>query len=178
MAGAASTDPQRLGDIGGSLESFDAALAVRPSLRPYLWQRGLSLYYLQQYEEAAQQFRDDVAVNPADTEESIWCFLSEAQLRGPDKARESFLQAVMRAAYKCFKDGSDPSAIVEAAAGDTVGHAAFYAWLYVGLWHEAQGDADAAQAAIGRAVQTDYARGSGDYMAALARVHLHQRGWA
>ena len=35
-------------------------------------QRGLSLYYVGQFEEGAQQFRDDVAVNPADTEESIW----------------------------------------------------------------------------------------------------------
>ena len=36
-------------------------------------QRGLSLYYVKQYEEGARQFRDDVAVNPSDTEESIWC---------------------------------------------------------------------------------------------------------
>ena len=36
-------------------------------------QRGLSLYYVGQYEEGARQFRDDVAVNPSDTEESIWC---------------------------------------------------------------------------------------------------------
>lgn len=41
-------------------------------MRPYLWQRGLSLYYVGQYEEGAKQFRDDVAVNPNDTEESIW----------------------------------------------------------------------------------------------------------
>ena len=59
---------------------------------PFL-QRGLSLYYVQQFAEAAQQFRDDVAVNPADTEESIWAFLSEAQLLGPDRARAQFLQA-------------------------------------------------------------------------------------
>lgn len=38
------------------------------------------------------QFRYDVAVNPNDTEESIWAFLCEAQLVGPDKARENWLQ--------------------------------------------------------------------------------------
>jgi hypothetical protein len=36
----------------------------------------------------AAQFRDDVAVNPNDTEESIWTFLCEAQLLGADKAAE------------------------------------------------------------------------------------------
>lgn len=155
-------------DVEGSVADFDAALAARPAIRPYLWQRGLSLYYLQQYEEGAQQagaaqhlaapaaalltaaalggpahaesgsascsllyaavrggttrhfqpaayrhaalarslppahlpchaahavqFRDDVAVNPNDTEESIWAFLCEAQLAGPETARQQFLQ--------------------------------------------------------------------------------------
>ena len=55
-----------------SIEDFDAALAASPQLLPYLWQRGLSLYYVGRYQEGAKQFRDDVAVNPNDTEESIW----------------------------------------------------------------------------------------------------------
>lgn len=42
-------------DVEGSAADFDAALAARPAIRPYLWQRGLSLYYLQQYQEGAQQ---------------------------------------------------------------------------------------------------------------------------
>lgn len=37
--------------------------------------------------------RDDVAVNPNDTEESIWAFLCEAQLEGVEAARAKFLQA-------------------------------------------------------------------------------------
>lgn len=36
--------------------------------------------------------RDDVAVNPNDTEESIWAFLCEAQLDGPEAARQRMLQ--------------------------------------------------------------------------------------
>ena len=38
----------RQGDVPGSLEAFDAALLQDPGIRPYLWQRGLSLYYLEQ----------------------------------------------------------------------------------------------------------------------------------
>ena len=67
--------------------------------------------------------------------------------------------------------------IVEAANGDTQGHAAFYSWLYVGLWNEAQGNEAAAKDALLKSVATDYARGSGDYMAALGRVHVQRRGW-
>lgn len=36
--------------------------------------------------------RDDVAVNPNDTEESIWAYLCEAQLQGPHAARENMLK--------------------------------------------------------------------------------------
>jgi hypothetical protein len=83
------------GDVEGSVADFDAALAAKPTMRPYLWQRGLSLYYVgtkEALEEGAAQFRDDVAVNPNDTEESIWTFLCESQLIGPERAREQFLQ--------------------------------------------------------------------------------------
>lgn len=38
----------------------------------------------------------------------------------------------------------------QAARGDQQGHDAFYALLYVGLWHEAHADAEAAEAAITR----------------------------
>lgn len=45
------------------------------------------------FEEGAEQFRLDVAANPNDTEESIWCFLCEAQLYGVEEARKRFLEA-------------------------------------------------------------------------------------
>jgi len=45
------------------------------------------------FEEGAEQFRFDVAQNPNDTEESIWCFLCEAPLYGVDEARKRFLEA-------------------------------------------------------------------------------------
>ncbi|KAI7837956.1 hypothetical protein COHA_008261 [Chlorella ohadii] len=193
MAAAASADPNALvrqgmnkfrdNDVEGSIEAFDAALAARPAIRPYLWQRGLSLYYVKEYQEGAQQFREDVAVNPNDTEESIWTFLCEAQMVGAEAARQQFLEVgrdprpVMRAAYECFRTGAQPDAILQAARGDQQGHDAFYALLYVGLWHEAHGDAVAAEAAITQSCSTQYAQQSGDYMAALARVHCLRRGW-
>jgi hypothetical protein len=84
----------------------------------------------------------------------------------------------MRAAYECFRSGASPSAILAAAGSDTSGHDAFYALLYVGLWHEAHSQPQQAQDAMARAVATQYAQRSGDYLASLARVHCQQRGWA
>lgn len=52
----------------------------------------LTLIYLDRFDEGAEQFRIDVAQNPSDTEESIWCFLCEAQLNGADEARKQFLE--------------------------------------------------------------------------------------
>ncbi|KAJ0079808.1 hypothetical protein Patl1_22332 [Pistacia atlantica] len=83
----------RQGDVLGSLVEFDKAIELDPRQKAYLWQRGLSLYYLDRFEEGAKQFRLDVAQNPNDTEESIWCFLCEAQLYGVDGARKQFLGA-------------------------------------------------------------------------------------
>jgi len=48
--------------------------------------------HINRFEDGAEQFRIDVAQNPNDTEESIWCFLCEAQLYGVDEARKRFLE--------------------------------------------------------------------------------------
>ena len=45
------------GDVKASVAKFDQALALDPSYKPKLWQRGLSLYYAGKYAEAAEQFR-------------------------------------------------------------------------------------------------------------------------
>ena len=82
----------RKGDVKGSLEQFDAAIAADERYQLYLWQRGLSLYYADKFEEGATQFRRDVAANPNDTEEAIWTFLCEAQTAGFDTARKQMLK--------------------------------------------------------------------------------------
>ena len=38
-------DDAAQGDVAGSLTDFDAAYEADASLRPYLWQRGISAYY-------------------------------------------------------------------------------------------------------------------------------------
>ncbi|BDA43529.1 hypothetical protein COCOBI_04-5410 [Coccomyxa sp. Obi] len=156
-------DKFRRADVEGSLEDFNRALSLDPAIRPYLWQ--------QQYEEASKQFRDDVAVNPNDTEEAIWAFLAEAQLVGEDP------RPVMRAAYTAFQDGKEPDRIMAAINPMRGSHDTFYAQLYTGLFYESSGDASKAEEAMLAAVQTPYAQQSGDYMAGVAAVHCLTRGF-
>lgn len=147
----------------------------------------------------------DVAVNPNDTEEAIWAFLCEAQTMGPEAARCQFLEVgrdsrrVMRAAYEAFQSGSGAAVIRSAGEGHENDGEGFYSLLvcfvkplfcvipsihtahrtqYAGLYSEAHGDGQAAREALLQAVATPYAQRSGDYMAALARVHVQQRGWS
>jgi len=54
----------------------------------------------------------------------------------------------MRAAYEAFRDGSGAAAIAAAGGGDPEAGPSFYASLYVGLYHEAHGEADAAKEAM------------------------------
>lgn len=173
----------REGDVLGSLVEFDKAIELDPRQKAYLWQRGLSLYYLDRFEEGAEQFRLDVAQNPNDTEESIWCFLCEAQLYGVDEARRRFLQVgrdprpVMREAYNMFKYGGDPEKLV-AAFSSSQKSEYFYASLYAGLYYESQSKTDAAKVHLLAANQSPYGQRSGDYMASLAKVHCLCRNWS
>lgn len=170
------------GDVAGSVAEFDRAIELDPRQKAYLWQRGLSLYYLDRFEEAAEQFRLDVAANPNDTEESIWCFLCEAQLYGVEEARKRFLEVgldrrpVMREAYALFKDGGDPEKLASNFSTSPGGEL-FYASLYAGLYYESQKDADLAKSHIVAACKTPYGSRSGDYMASLAVVHCQCRNW-
>ncbi|KAI5070279.1 hypothetical protein GOP47_0014622 [Adiantum capillus-veneris] len=165
------------GDVAGSLAKFDDALELDPRQKPYLWQRGLSLYYLNRFEEGADQFREDVAVNPNDTEESIWCFLCEAQTKGVEEARKQFLEVgqdrrpLMQRAYEVFTKGGNPGDLIHEFK-DGQPYEVFYAHLYAGLYHESEGDSEAAKSAMVAACRTPYGIRSGDYMASLAKLLL------
>ncbi|CAH2054978.1 unnamed protein product [Thlaspi arvense] len=171
------------GDVSGSVTEFDRAIVLDPRQKAYLWQRGLSLYYLDRFEAGAEQFRLDVAQNPNDTEESIWCFLCEARLHGIDVARKQFLEVgrdsrpVMREAYNLFKNGGDPEKLVNDFSSGQASEI-FYASLYAGLYYEAEGKSENAKFHITAACESPYGQRSDDYMASLAKVHCLCRNWS
>jgi lipoprotein NlpI len=64
-----------------SVEDFDKVMEIDPRYGDVLWQRGLSLYYLDRFDDAAAQFQRDVRLNPRDSEEAIWNLISLARKR-------------------------------------------------------------------------------------------------
>ncbi|KXS13219.1 hypothetical protein M427DRAFT_156882 [Gonapodya prolifera JEL478] len=173
------------GDIAASIRAFDDAMRLDPKIRPRLWQRGLSLYYADRFQDGAEQFAIDVSYNPNDTEESVWHFLCLSRMYNPSVARSRWLHVgqdprpVMRAVYDVFHNpDAIPQAILDAAR-DTDGHDSFYAKLYVGLWWEAHEGptSEGARRFLVESLDTGYGKTSQDYMVALARVHCRLRGW-
>lgn len=172
------------GDVEQSIQIFDSVIASQPSSKPYLWQRGLSLYYADRFADGAEQFATDVSVNPNDTEESIWNFMCVSRLDGFEAARAKMLKVgqdrrpVMRASMALFRGETDEAALQALANGASRSASdVFYSNLYLGLYREAQGDADGARRFISTAAKSQYGQKSGDYMADLAKVHLKVRGW-
>ncbi|CAM9217432.1 unnamed protein product [Ectocarpus sp. 12 AP-2014] len=181
----------RRGEVAGSVSDFDRAISLQPRLEAYLWQRGISLYYADQFEEGSRQFRKDVALNPNDTEEAIWTFMCESRIPsvGFATAKQRLVKIsnerrpYMRAAYSLFKGDASESDLakqMEVSAGSNgvadSGAPYFYANLYLGLYSEAKGDDVLARKYISAAVRSPYSK-SGDYMCDVARVHQQARGW-
>lgn len=86
----------RNGQVDESIQLFDQAEALKPSMTPYLWQRGLSYYYADRFAEASQQFRVDVQVNPLDVEEIVWDIASQMRLRPNESPNAMALPAGKR----------------------------------------------------------------------------------
>lgn len=183
----------RNGDVLTSLQYFDRANNAVPDnkLTPYLWQRGISYYYLDKFQEGHEQFSLDVKVNPLDVEEIVWdiaClarmqdggskFPVENQMSLPNGKKDR--RKIMSTVYSLFRAENGTT---EYDLRD-VGHNGnssdeFYSLFYLGLYCEIRGETSKAAMYMKMAEKSRYATGvgSGDYMSACARVHCKLRGW-
>lgn len=148
------------GDLSGSLAYFDKARESDPRIYPYLWQRGLTQYYLEDFSGCAEQFRADLAVNPNDSEEIIWEFLCTAKkgaVTATDMAKLDLLQrdrrAIMQVVKNVFSGAAPPTALDEYSNGNGASASAsasssdkFYGNLYLSLFYESKGKATAFRA--------------------------------
>ncbi|MFB2920418.1 tetratricopeptide repeat protein [Aerosakkonema funiforme] len=170
----------KLAEIDRSIQDFDTAEKLDPSVAPYLWQRGLSFYYAERFVEGANQFELDLTVNSQDVEETVWRYLCIARWSGAIAARNSLLvvkndpRLVMNWIYELYAGNRTPDDVL--AAGEKEGNSArFYSHLYVGLYYESETEQEKAQKFITKAAQ-EYQLD--DYMWYLANVHQQLRGWS
>jgi len=178
----------RTGDVIGSIEAFDLAERKDASLRPYLWQRGLSYYYADMFQTGSDQFRYDVAVNPLDVEEIVWDIACLARMSKDGTVPKEKMMAlpkgrsdrrkIMATVYSLFRgDGATEADL--AAVGLSSDSDEFYANFYLGLYAEANGELSKASHYMSAAASSRYAKGVGsaDYMTSCAKVHCKLRGW-
>ncbi len=171
------------GNIHESIQDFDRAEQLDLQLTPYLWQRGLSYYYADRYEEGAKQFEIDLTVNAQDVEETVWRYLCMAQFQDANAARQALLpvrhdpRPIMRSIYDLYAGQLSPDQVLQ--MGRQMGSVGkFYSLLYVGLYYEAAREVEQARLQMQQAAQTfrtEYQRD--DYMGHLALVHQHLRNW-
>ncbi|KAL7435331.1 hypothetical protein ACHAXM_004690 [Skeletonema potamos] len=179
----------RSGDVSTSLQYFDKANYLVPDnkLTPYLWQRGISYYYLDKFQEGHEQFSLDVRVNPLDVEEIVWdiaclarmdkTFPVENQMALPSGKKDR--RKIMSTVYSLFRnDGATEYDLREAGHNGNVSDE-FYSLFYLGLYCEVRDEESKARMYMKMAERSKYATGvgSGDYMSACARVHCKLRGW-
>mmetsp|Transcript_28244 Transcript_28244/g.33437 ORF Transcript_28244/g.33437 Transcript_28244/m.33437 type:complete len:291 (+) Transcript_28244:21-893(+) len=186
------------GNVQGSIDYFDRADKMDASLRPYLWQRGISYYYMNRFQEGSDQFRNDVKVNPLDVEEIVWDIACTSRLMTSTKTNDGDAVVSLPPSNKMSlppgrKDGRKIMGTVYSLfRGDglteqdlaTAGHSGspsdeFYSLFYLSLFCESRGETGKAENYMRSAVKSSYSqgRGAGDYMTSVAKVHSTLRGW-
>ena len=157
--------------------AFDEVAKIVPEQAPFLWQRGIALYYAGRYDDCRRQFESHRTVNPDDVENAVWHFLCVARGESPAKAKAALLpvgpdaRVPMREVYQMFAGTLTPEQVLSAAGSQPA--ALFYAHLYVGLYFEAQGMTARALEHIKIAAADRFER-EGGYMHMVAQVHARR----
>jgi lipoprotein NlpI len=187
-AGAAQPSPDELmaradaallsGRVDEAVQGFDAVVAARPANGPYLWQRGIALFYAGRYTDCRLQFEAHRLVNPDDVENAAWHFLCAAHETSFAAARRGLLpvgpdrRSPMHEVYEMLRGTLTPQAVLDAGKGSVSGR--FYGALYVALFYDAQGDRARARTHIETAAREEFSR-AGGYMHAVAVLHARTR---
>jgi lipoprotein NlpI len=182
----------RRGDLRFFLRQFEDAVAdyeameqLDRTIAASHWRLGIARYYAGQFEQAAAVFDRYHSFDNVDRENGIWRYLAHRSAFGREAARQQLLKyerddrPPFREVYQLF-DGSLDAAAVLASIPDTLPADArnsrrFYAHLYIGLSHHAEGDHQAARVALQEAVLNEWPKSAGfgpHWMWQVGRIEL------
>jgi lipoprotein NlpI len=168
-----------------SVAAFDKMIAIEPAAAPQLWQRGLSLYYTEDYKEGRKQFELHQTVNSNDVENAAWHFICVAKADGVEAARKVLIpisgdaRVPMKEVHDLFAGKGTEEAVLKAASAETAREEGrrnhlCYAHLYLGLYYEALGEKEKAKTHMVKSA-TEYKMDH--YMGKVSQVHVKLRGW-
>jgi lipoprotein NlpI len=166
-----------------SAADFDKYVALEPQSESRQWERGISHYYAGEYAKGAKQFELYQTYHDQDVENSAWRYLCVARDKngGVKKAQANMLpiendaRVPMMQIYDLYRGKLKPEDVLKAAEEGSANpenknRGLFYAHLYVGLWHEANGRPDEARTHILAAEKHKI----GHYMWDVAHVHAER----
>ena len=163
------------GRVAEAAAGFDNVVKIVPLLAPRLWQRGVTLFYAQRYDDCRAQWEVTVKAYPEDVENAAWHYACVAKLESPARARAALLPVAgdtrvpMKEIYEMLRGATTPDAVLKAAGATPAGQ--FYAQFYTGLYFDANGDRTRALQAMTAASAERFAA-AGGYMHAAAKNHL------
>ena len=167
----------RFGKPEKAVPLWESFVERNPGAMAGLWQRGIALYFVGEYEKGVEQFEKHRVVNPNDVENAAWHFLCVAKSESFDKARELVLPAPndpripMMEVQQMLKSGNTQAVIdrmnLVPADSERRGSAEFYGNFYLGLYADAQGDQEQALELMSKAAKN----APGHYMGDVARVY-------
>jgi lipoprotein NlpI len=173
----------RSGKIKESVADFEQVAELEPGIKAELWQLGIAYYYAGEFAKGRDLFELHQKVNPQDVENAVWHFLCVARLNGLSAAREKFISITndsrvpMKEVHALFAGKLNSDAVLAAARAGDPGEAElknrlFFAHLYLGLYEEALGNAEASLKHISAAAKEFQQK---HYMGDVAQVHLRFR---
>ena len=167
----------RSGKTKWALRLFDRYLETNQDDLPQLWQRGIACYFMSDFKTGVEQFEQHREVNPNDVENAAWHFLCLAKLTSPEEAQQQVLPApndpripMEEIRHVLITGDRDVvrQRIEETPEGSEARKAAeFYGNFYLGLYADAWGNVDEAEALMKQAAE-DAPR---NYMGDIARVY-------
>ena len=167
----------RTGKTKLATKLFNQFVKQEPDALPFLWQRGISLYFTEDYTEGVKQFEVHRKVNPNDVENAAWHFLCVAKAESFEKASKVVLPAPndvrvpMDEVLAMLSNGNTQAVIdrMEAVPEGTDARASadFYGDFYLGLYADAKGDLDTALRYLTKSAED----APHNYMGDVARVY-------
>ena len=177
------------GQMDACVTAYDKLIELQPSLEPRLWQRGLALYYANEFKKGVQQFETHQLVNTQDVENAVWHLLCAARISNIEDGRSKLIpisedrRVPMSQIYEMYAGRMTPEQVLEIANrtsarveldGEQHRLQRYYAQLYIGLYHEMLKNPEASIEAMKKAAKLN-PLGKTNFMGQVARVHLQLR---
>ena len=166
------------GKLKQSFSDFEKYTELAPEKKSRLWERGITCYYVKEFQKGAKQFELYQTFHSEDVENAVWHILCKSGEVGFQQASQNPLtvrndrRVPMSQIYELFLGKRTPESVLkvanEANSKNSLNYQRFYAHLYIGLYFEINKNAKLAKQHIAKAVQHKIDH----YMWDVANIHF------